>query len=172
MGNQPSEQRCAGLAILKKGKKILAPLRSLGPPAIDQVGKVPYQQVQQMLNEGAPWGTRNYWKSGFMAELSDDSIEIILRHARYLPSPLSAVHIWSHHGAVNKVPEIMTAFPNRSFPFNFHILASWQDMGQDDSAIKWTRDFWNDIEKKSGRQGLCQLYERKGDRSGQNGLRA
>ena len=47
----------------EQGEKLVAPLREFGPPAVDQIGPMPYLAVQRMFDEAFPPGRHNYWKS-------------------------------------------------------------------------------------------------------------
>lgn len=127
---------------LAEGRDVLATLRALGPPTIDRVKEMRYDQVQSMLDYTAVWGSRNYWKSGYLLNLHDEAMEDILEHTELMPSALSAIHLWAHHGAANRVSEEATAFPNRGFPFNLHIIGAWTDPRSDAEGIAWARGFW------------------------------
>ena len=50
---------------IRKGEKLVQPLRSFGPPAADQIQPMPYVAVQSMLDGAAPLGHQHYWKSAF-----------------------------------------------------------------------------------------------------------
>ena len=104
-----------------------------------------YDQVQQMLDYTGVWGSRNYWKSGFIPELTDEAMRTIITRTEAMPSRLSAIHLWHHHGAANRVAEDETAFPNRSFPFNLHIIGAWEDPAEDAMGIEWARSLWGDM---------------------------
>lgn len=45
------------------GAPLVAPLRALGTPALDDLTPKPYVDVQQALDDGFPRGMRNYWKA-------------------------------------------------------------------------------------------------------------
>jgi FAD/FMN-containing dehydrogenase len=130
---------------MEEGKRILKPLRDLASPSIDTITEMRYDQVQQMLEYTGVWGSRNHWKSGFIPELTAASMRTILDHTEDMPSRLSAIHLWHHHGAANRVAEDETAFPNRSYPFNIHIIGAWEDPGEDAAGVQWARGFWQDM---------------------------
>ena len=50
---------------LDAGAAALAPLRQLGPAA-DVFGPMPYSALQGMLDGGAPYGVRNYFRGGYI----------------------------------------------------------------------------------------------------------
>src|SRR2546423_2938069 len=55
----------------------LRALRELGP-AVDVVGPMPYLAIQGMFDAGVPRGSHNYWRSGYVDELTDDAIDAII----------------------------------------------------------------------------------------------
>lgn len=130
---------------IKEGERTLAPLRSFGPPQIDTIDRMRYEHVQTMLDHTGVWGSRNHWKSGYIPVLTDAAMDTILRNTELMPSPLSAIHLWAHHGAANRVPEGATAFPNRSFPFNLHIIGAWTDPLSDAGGVAWSRAFYQEM---------------------------
>ncbi|MBI0584162.1 MAG: FAD-binding oxidoreductase [Methanomassiliicoccus sp.] len=125
-----------------EGQKAIAPLRALGRPKTDNVRIMDYDQVQSMLDHTGVWGSRNYWRSGFIPDLSMEAMETILRDTERMPGRLSAIHLWCHHGAANRVPEEATAYPNRSYPFNLHIIGAWEDPATDAEGVGWTKGLW------------------------------
>lgn len=131
---------------IENGKKVLKPLREFGSPIVDAIGPMQYDQAQKMLNETAPSGKLNYWKSAFLKELSDDVIETIVSYSKDKPSPITMVHIWSHHGKVNKIKTEDTAFSNRNYQYNFHIVSIWEDKNESEKNLQWAKSFWKEME--------------------------
>lgn len=84
---------------VEEGKRLLAPLREFASPNIDTISEMRYDQVQQMLDYTGVWGSRNYWKSGFIPELTVEAMRAIIAHTEAMPSRLSAIHLWHHHGS-------------------------------------------------------------------------
>ncbi|HVA87539.1 MAG TPA: FAD-binding oxidoreductase [Candidatus Saccharimonadales bacterium] len=129
-----------------QGERVVAPIRRYGPPIADVIGSVPYPALQQMFDQGAPAGLRNYWKSGYMRALDDHAIETIVAHAAAAPSPLTQVHLHQLGGAVSRVAPDATAFAHRSAPFVLNIVGTWAEQADDDTNVLWTRTFWSAIE--------------------------
>jgi hypothetical protein len=113
-------------------------LRAQGP-ALDIVGPMPYAAIQGMFDAGAPHGSRNYWRSGYVDELSDAAIEEIVRQAADLPAPMGQLHIHQLGGAMSRVAEGATAFGSRTAGFLNNYIGLWLDPAEDDSAIGWVR---------------------------------
>ena len=128
---------------LMDGARILRPLREFGPPLADQIGPMPYTQLQVMLDAGFPPGMQNYWKSDFLRALDDDAIDTIVSRFEQVPSPTSAVAIESFGGAMSRVPDDATAFNHRHTPFNLLIVGIWPDPSNNDAHLRWVRDYWD-----------------------------
>jgi FAD/FMN-containing dehydrogenase len=127
---------------LDAGERVLAPLRAFGPPAADMVGRMPYVALQQMLDAGAPFGLRSYWKSHFVRELADEAIDAFVRCAERCPSPRTFVILEHAHGAVARVAPDATAFPARGHTFDLVVLSLWEDPREDARQVAWTREFY------------------------------
>ena len=121
------------------GAALAAPIKRFGPPIMDVIGPMPYQQVNAMLDGGFPRGALNYWKSSFLAGLPDEAIELLVSAFRACPAPLGAVMLEHFHGAVTRVAPTATAFPHRQVGFNLLIIAQWLDPAQSGESIAWAR---------------------------------
>jgi FAD/FMN-containing dehydrogenase len=128
-------------ADLEAGERVLRPLRAFGNPLADLIQPMPYTSLQSMMDEGYPPGLQNYWKSSYVDELSDDAIDTVLEHARRMTSPRSGFYFEHLGGAIARPPE-QTAFGHRDPTFDLAILSLWDDPGESDEHIAWTRDFW------------------------------
>ncbi len=125
-----------------EGERLLRPIKEFGPPVMDMIGPMPYTALQTMLDADYPSGNRNYWRSNFLTELSDEVIDIIVARSDGLPGTAGSTLFFEHmHGAVGRVGEQDTAFSNRAAKYNFTILSVWKDSGEDDKNLKWSREF-------------------------------
>ena len=124
-----------------EGERLLRPIKEFGPPVMDMIGPMPYTALQTMLDADYPSGNRNYWRSNFLTELSDEAIDIIVARSDGLPNTAGSSLFFEHmHGAVGRVGEQDTAFSNRAAKYNFTILSVWKDSGEDEKNIKWSRE--------------------------------
>jgi FAD/FMN-containing dehydrogenase len=130
---------------VKVAEKYLAPLRSYGTPIADMVTEMPYVQMQALLDAAAPTGIRRYWKSGYFTDLTDELLDIALKHVANRPSPLSPVLFFHLRGAAVKTPVESSAFGNRRDQWDSDIISQWIDPADDEKNISWTRNFWNEI---------------------------
>ncbi|MBV9324429.1 MAG: FAD-binding oxidoreductase [Chloroflexi bacterium] len=124
---------------LSEGERQLQPLRAFGPPAADAIGPMPYPVLQSMLDESAPAGMQNYWKSTFVDSLSDAAIDVLVEQAAGMRSPLAALHLHHMQGAVSRIPPGATAFSNRDAQFVLNIVGTWPDPANTDANIAWVR---------------------------------
>jgi hypothetical protein len=121
------------------GMQAVAPIRAFGPPIMDMVGPMPYEQLNSMLDGGFPKGALNYWKSSFLATLPDEAIDTMVRCFRECPAPMGAVLLEHFHGAVTRVNRGDTAFPHRQAGYNLVIVSQWLDPAQSDECIAWAK---------------------------------
>jgi FAD/FMN-containing dehydrogenase len=129
---------------LDDGARLLQPFKDFGPPAFDIIGPSSYAAIQGLFaNAGAP-GTRNYWRSNFMKELSDGAIDALLARSDEIPSG-SLLLVEHLGGAVGRVGERDTAFSNREAKYNVSVFGTWLDASEDEKNIAWTRTFGDEL---------------------------
>jgi FAD binding domain/Berberine and berberine like len=142
----PEGQPAAAIATcysgdLAEGERVLAPLRSFGPPLVDAIQPMPFPVMQTLLDAAAPDGHHNYWKSAFLRPLDAEAIDVIVRHANQAASPLTAVLIEHYGGAANRIGVHETAFAQRNAEYDLGILAQWVDPRESERHIAWARTF-------------------------------
>jgi len=130
----------------EEGERILRPLREFGPPIVDDIKRMSYVDLQGILAPSYPPGVRNYWKSGFLADLSEEAIDTLVRHFERVPSKRTAVVLEYLGGAVSRVGERDTAFGHRDARFDLIITSLWSDPAEDEVNIAWTRELWKAME--------------------------
>ena len=133
-----------------EGERVLAPVRALGTPLLDDVAMKPYTVVQQAFDEGFPSGNRNYWKANYLTRLTDEAIDVVIEHANGAPSPMAVVgleHMMG--GAVARIPADDTAFGNRDAEYNLLILGMYDEPGLDETMRRWVRGFSSAVQPHS-----------------------
>jgi hypothetical protein len=131
---------------IEKGEAVMKPLHEFGTPVADLIQPIPYLQMQSTLDAGFPKGNRYYWKSGFLKELSDDVIDVIVSHMESNPSPGSATILEMYGGVASHEPEGGSAYPHRQSEFDLVIISNWPDKQEDDKNINWTRNIWEALQ--------------------------
>jgi len=134
---------------IEEGERILRPVREFGPPLLDDVKVRSYVDIQGILTAGYPPGVRDYWKSNFMNDLSEEAIDTMVRHFEGVPSKRTAVVLEGLGGAVSRVGERETAFGHRDARLSLTITALWTDPADDAANMAWTRDLFQSMERFS-----------------------
>jgi FAD/FMN-containing dehydrogenase len=125
-----------------EGERLLSPLRASGLLLDDQVGPMPYIALQSIVENFNPPGMRNYWKSDFLTQLSDDAIDLMVEEYPSVPAPHTHVVIEQMGGAVSQIGEDETAVSHRNAPYNAIIVGMWADPAEDEQTIAWVRRLW------------------------------
>ena len=108
LGTLPDGTQAAVLLVgysgpIADGEKLLRPLREFGPPLADQVGPAPYTALQGISEHFNPRGYRNYLKTNYLRDLSDDAIDILVERYVSVPAPFSHIVVEHMGGAVSRM---------------------------------------------------------------------
>ena len=122
------------------GEKELKPLRDFGSPVVDTLAEIPRLDMQTMVDPAFPYGNRNYWKSSFVGELSNEAIDIMVETASRMESPLSTVLCEYYYGAASRIAETETAFSQRASHYNIGMIAQWKNPLEDETHVKWAQE--------------------------------
>jgi hypothetical protein len=131
---------------------------------------MPYPEMNRWLDAAYPAGALNYWKSSFLADLSDDAIEVLVEHFAAAPSPMMQLAIESFHGAVARLGVTETAVPHRGQGFNVLIMSVWTDPAASEEKVEWTRDVYDRVAPVSGRPAVRELPRRRRQQRGAGGV--
>jgi FAD/FMN-containing dehydrogenase len=104
---------------------------------------MPYLQLQQMFDEGNPWGIHGYEKAVYLDDLTDDAIAVLAERLPQKASPLSFTPIFKLSGAYGRLADDETAFGgSRSggFAVNIAAICPAPELLEADRA--WVRSFW------------------------------
>jgi FAD/FMN-containing dehydrogenase len=127
---------------MKAGENALKPLRALGKPIADVIAPHSFAVWQAAFDPLLTPGARNYWKSHDFNDLSDAAINVIVDAVRKLPTPECEIFVGHLGGAMARVSNDATAFPNRDAHFVMNVHTRWQDKSQDAACIAWARQLF------------------------------
>jgi FAD/FMN-containing dehydrogenase len=128
---------------IEDGEKEFKELRRFATPALDAIAPKPYLAHQAMFDAALPHGRAYYWKSCSLPPLSNEMIDVLIRQAEKITSRFSTMPLFTQGGAISRVPEDATAFPNRKAQHNLNILAAWEMNDPDpEHHIAWVRQTW------------------------------
>jgi FAD binding domain/Berberine and berberine like len=144
LGLTPDGEPTVSIAVcycgpIEEGERVLRPLRTFQSPVDDQIQPMPYTVLQSARDEGFPFGRLHYWKSGWLRDVTDGAIGILLRFVPRMPSTASSVGLQQLHGAASRVAPSATAFPHRAEQYDFLILSQWSEATDSDRNVQWTR---------------------------------
>jgi FAD/FMN-containing dehydrogenase len=125
------------------GERAAQPIKAFGVPVMDTIGPMTYCDINTMLDDAYPKGALNYWKSNFLADLSDDAIFTLVDCFDRCPTPMGKLILEHFHGAVSRVGVSDTAFPQRHDGYNALVLAEWTDPKHNDACISWARNSYD-----------------------------
>lgn len=125
------------------GEAVLKPFKGFGSPVMDAIGPMEYCALNSILDAGFPRGALNYWKSSFLAELTDQAIDSMIDCFARCPTPMGSMLLEHFHGAVCRIPADATAFPHRVESYNMAVLAEWLAPEQTKACIAWARESYS-----------------------------
>jgi FAD/FMN-containing dehydrogenase len=168
-----SGAKLAALVVFHTGapevaERDLEPLLSFGSPLMTQVGPMPYEVMNTLLDAGFPDGAYNYWLSSFTMGLSDRLIDVAVERFASVPTPMGAMLFEHFHGAVTRRGVTETAVPHREPGWNLLIPTVWTDPADSEACIRWTRETFAALQPNfAARRWLNYL----GDDQGEDAIR-
>jgi FAD/FMN-containing dehydrogenase len=124
---------------LDEAPELVAAIRSVAQPIADLLGPIPYQMLQSLLDPLYPKGIHAYFKATNLARLDDELIERLSAIHLAAPGPQCEIHVHQMGGAVARVADETSAFPERSMPFVLNGVAAWHDPAVDSAHREWSR---------------------------------
>ena len=131
---------------LEQAQTDLAPIKSHGEPLADLIQVKDYTAQQSMLDATQPKGMNYYWKSEFVAGLSDELFAAYNAQFETLKAPANQMVLFQVGGALNEHPEDDGAIGNRDAAFACVIQSMWPpDSDAGDANLAWVRNAWQAI---------------------------
>jgi FAD/FMN-containing dehydrogenase len=127
----------------------LRPLVELGTVIGQGTAPMPYPVVNTLFDELLPKGLRHYWKSVFVADIAEGTIERHVEHARRVPTLESGTFFFPLDGACHRVGADESAFGFRDARFNVGVFGTWPDPADDEPNITWVREYYEAIRHSS-----------------------
>jgi FAD/FMN-containing dehydrogenase len=131
---------------IEDGENEFKDLRNFKTPALDAIAPKLYSAHQAMFDAAFPHGRGYYWRSCSLPPLTGEMIDCLIRQAQKITSRFSTMPLFTQGGAVARVPEDATAFPNRKAQHNLNIVGAWEMNAppdpDPDRHIAWVRQTW------------------------------
>ena len=128
---------------LDDGQVALEPLEKFGNPFLRAIMPTSFIELQTSFDKSSPHGIRNYWKAHYIDHLSDEAIDVLIDHCHDIPGPFTVIGFEPFGGAIARVEESATAFPQRSASYILGLFSGWIDSEDDEKNINWTRELYN-----------------------------
>ena len=128
---------------------LLAPFRKI-PAQVDGIARKAYVDHQFVLGFPQPAGLHTYWKSEFLARLTDGFFDAFKAASTVPTSPLSQVILVQLGGAIADRPADATAMANRDADYIMLANATWRPDDPDSPRhIGWARSAWEALRPHS-----------------------
>jgi hypothetical protein len=128
-----------------EGEAWLKPLRAFGKPIEDSIAPMPFAALQTGGDEFLAPGKFYYAKNGFLANLKDDGIDLVIDVFRRNPGMFVLVFD-PCDGAYQRVAPQDSAFPNRDSKYWLGMIAVRPDRAGIDGTIEPMRAAWRELE--------------------------
>jgi FAD/FMN-containing dehydrogenase len=128
---------CAGP--VGDGEALVRELRSVAEPVADLIHPMPYTFIQGLLDPLWPKGINAYFKAANLARLSNETIDSLAALHLDTPGPQCEIHVHQMGGAVARVGQGDTAFPERSMPFVLNAVTGTPEPGLLGAHTEWAR---------------------------------
>ncbi len=144
-------KRICGMAVCYSGNldsldSVLAPIRALRAPVVDLLQEQPYTQVQSYLDATEPKGHHYYWKTEYLAELSDDLLSTARDVFAGCPIPEADIGFLHIGGALGEHDPDDGAVGNRDARYVIGVKGMWDtDVADPDAFRQWVREAWSRI---------------------------
>jgi FAD/FMN-containing dehydrogenase len=131
---------------LDRTDAVMAPIRAIGDPVVEVLQDWPYTQQQSFLDEGEPKGAHYYWKTEYVAELSDDLLAAAQGAFADCSTPDAMVGFLQLGGALQEHDEDDGAVGNRDARFALGVNGMWEaDDPNADAHRRWVRESWQSV---------------------------
>ena len=121
------------------GLELIGQLRNAAPPDQEEVGPTAWVDWQSAMDSLFPKGSRGYWKNISFSRMDDSAIDVLVGFASEVTWSGTGIDIHHMEGALARVPEAETAFPNRSSKYWLNIYGFWQDPADDERLSAFAR---------------------------------
>ena len=128
---------------MEQANQILDPLRAYRPPAFEFFVNMPFPMLQGMFDGLYPAGLQWYWKADFFKELSDEAIDLHVKHGELMPTLHSSMHLYPVNGAAHKVSNSETPWSYRDAVWSEVIVGVDPDPANKEKITDWAKNYYD-----------------------------
>jgi FAD/FMN-containing dehydrogenase len=140
---------CCWAGPIDEGERFLQPLKHVGTPVLDLCVPKPYVAHQAMFDPSFKHGWSYYFRSCDITRFDDEVIDIGVRYAEQIQSPITAFAAFQLGGAVTRVGDDETAFNGRGSGHTINITGNAMTPEEFDTERDWVRRFWKEMEPRN-----------------------
>ncbi len=122
------------------GLGAILPYGHLVPDGSGGTLNLSYCNFQSRNDDAVCWGRRYYSRGGFLRDLDDAAISLMVQSAAQSPTADSKIYVLQLGGAVRDVPEDATAYSGRAAAFYWIANPVWDDVADDVRCLDWGRN--------------------------------
>ncbi len=130
-----------------EAEKALAPLNRLSGAIANTIGPVDYVAIQKAWDDSDPRHGGQYVKGGFVTAMTSAQVDAVADGFESHPDRSTTFFYQQSGGAIGRVAEDATAFPNRNAINAPGIVVSWKEGADPAPHIDYIRDYYASIEK-------------------------
>jgi FAD/FMN-containing dehydrogenase len=124
---------------VEEGEALVHPFREVAEPIADLLGPMPYHVIQTLIDPLWQKGIHSYFKATNLTRVDDELIGRLCEIHLSAPGPQCEIHLHQMGGAVKRVAQDATAFPERSMPFLLNAVTGWHEPGVGEAHREWAR---------------------------------
>jgi FAD/FMN-containing dehydrogenase len=132
-----------------RAEEVFKPIREFGDSIMDFAGPIPWPVLQSLFDAIYPPGLQWYWRTDFVNEITDQAIDIHVKHGMQLPTGHSTMHLYPINGAAHRVGKNDTAWSYRDANFVEVIVGVDPDPANNTQMTQWARDYWEALHREA-----------------------
>ena len=148
---------------MDKATEVFQAIRDFKTPDIDLVGPLPMPAMQSMFDDLFGPGNQWYWKGDFVKDLSDEVIDIHIKHASNIPNFFSGMHLYPINGAASRIGKHETAWNYRDATWAMVIAGVDPDPANKETIINFSREYWKALHPYSAGGSYVNFMMEEGD---------
>ncbi len=128
------------------GEAVVERFRRFRRPMFEDVARKSYLEMQQTWDDSYPAGQLRFWKSSFLAAISDDALRVCQEAIARIDLPNCGIDIEPMGGAIARIAPGATAFADRDAASTLLITTGWTDPAETEVRIAWARDTFEAVQ--------------------------
>jgi len=146
-----------------EAEAVYQPVKEFGPPAMYGIQPMPYPALQTAFDALYPPGLYWYWKGDFVNELTDEAIDLHVKHGFEMPTMLSAMHLYPIDGKPNQVGPDDTPWGHRQAKWSEVIVGVDSDPANTEAISAWAKEYWEALHPHSAGGAYVNFMMEEGE---------